>query len=225
MSRRSADRLPVRRIVVLAGESSNDRRMLASFIRAAHPGLASAVRLTEITDPVRLRKKAGPELSAAAKTLVDKARGKAKQQKGEFVGIAVHEDMDACPGPAYDRARRAVSTALAKAAGACSSVYALAAAESEAWLLLFPDAFPLYKPSWRLPDSWHGRDTGRRQAPKEDLEGQLVRPRYRESDGPEIIRKALEQGLLTRPSGSNRSHSDFIADLKGWPIPSQRSRR
>ncbi|GAA2640937.1 hypothetical protein GCM10010307_41700 [Streptomyces vastus] len=135
------------------------------------------------------------------------------------MGIAVHEDMDACPGPAYDSARRTVSVALAKASGACSSVYALAAAESEAWLLLFPDAFPLHRPPWKIPASWRGKDTGRRQTPKEDLATELQCPRYRETDGPEIASKALAHGLINEPTGSNRSYSEFVADLAKWPVP------
>ncbi|MGW2083912.1 hypothetical protein [Streptomyces sp. NPDC001880] len=209
---------------MLAGESANDRRILAAFIRAAHPDLAATVTLTEITDPVRLRKKSGADLATAAGTLVSKARGKARLKAGEFVGIAVHEDMDACPGPAYDTARKAVSAALAKATGDSSSVYALAAAESEAWLLLFPDAFTLYRSSWKIPATWQGKDSGRRQTPKEDLEGLLTSPRFRESDGPEVVSAALTQGLLAEPKGSNRSYQEFITDISGWKIPHMPSR-
>ena len=211
-------------MVVLAGESANDRRMLAAFIKAAHPELAATVTLTEITDPVRLRKKSGDDLATAAGTLVSKARGKARLKNGEFVGIAVHEDMDACPGPAYDTARNRVSNALTKATGVSSSVYALAAAESEAWLLLFPKAFTLYRSSWRIPAAWQGKDSGRRQTPKEDLEGILTSPRFRESDGPEIVTAALNHGLLVEPQGSNRSYQEFVADISGWDVPCSSSR-
>ncbi|MEO3972470.1 hypothetical protein [Streptomyces sp. CAU 1734] len=219
MSRRRLAKPPGKGVVVLAGESANDRRMLAAFIKAVHPDLAAAVTLTEITDPVRLRKKTGVELATAASVLVRKARGKAKLKSAEFVGIAVHEDMDACPGPEYDTTRPIVCAALARAADAASSVYALAAAESEAWLMLFPDAFSLHKPSWSLPPHWRSRDTGRRQNPKEDLAAELTSPRFRESDGPEIAATALAHGLLTEPSGSNRSYTEFVADLRKWEIP------
>ncbi|WP_432035558.1 hypothetical protein [Streptomyces cucumeris] len=209
---------------MLAGESANDRRMLAAFIKAAHPALADAVTLTEITDPVRLRKKSGTDLATAAGTLVSKARGKARLKGGEFVGIAVHEDMDVCTGPAYDTARKAVSDALAKATGASASVYALAAAESEAWLLLFPEAFTLYRAAWRIPATWLGKDSGRRQTPKEDLEGLLNSPRFRESDGPEIVATALAHGLLVAPNGTNRSYQEFVTDISGWEPPQISSR-
>ncbi|MER0246787.1 hypothetical protein AAHZ94_33430 [Streptomyces sp. HSW2009] len=222
MSRRGALANRGRGVVVLAGESSNDRRILAAFIRGLHPRLSDAVLLTEITDPVRLRRKTGVELAATAGTLVRKARGKAKLKKGDLVGIAVHEDMDACPGPAYDKARRAVSSALSDAAGGSESVYALAAAESESWLLLFPGAFPLHRPSWKLPASWEGRDTGRRQTPKEDLEAVLSGPRFRESDGPDIALQALAHGLFRRPNGANRSYTEFAADLCAWSVPQVR---
>ncbi|RKN60736.1 hypothetical protein D7231_33250 [Streptomyces klenkii] len=198
--------------------------MLAAFIKANHPKLASAVSLTEITDPVRLRKKSGADLATAASILVRKAQGKARLKRGEFIGIAIHEDMDTPPGPAYDAARRAVSGAIAKAAGSCSSVYALAAAESEAWLLLFPKAFTLHRPAWQFPAQWQGKDTGRRLSPKEDLQAEFTSPRYRESDGPEIVRKALSHGMLTKPSGTNRSYSEFVTDLAKWPVPDRTGR-
>lgn len=219
MSRRRIAKPADRGVVVLAGESSNDRRMLASFIKAAHPALAATVTLTEITDPVRLRKKSGTELATAASILVNKARGKARLKAGEFIGIVVHEDMDACPGPTYDTARNAVSMALKKATGTSSSVYALAAAESEAWLLLFPDAFTRYHSSWKIPAAWQGKDSGRRQRPKEDLENLLTSPRFRESDGPEIASTALKNGLLARTKGNNRSYQEFIQDICRWDIP------
>ena len=222
MSRRGGSRPPSRGIIVLAGESSNDRRLLASFIRANHPELLATATMTEITDQVRLRKKTGPELAHAADTLVRKARGKAKLKSGPFVGIAVHEDMDAPTGPDYTAVRQAVSAALCRAATPSSAVYALAASESEAWLLLFPDAFPLHRPAWRVPAQWRGRDTGRRSKPKEDLEAEFRHPPFRESDGPEIVKKALDQGMLTAPCGTNRSYSDFIADLAAWPVPGRR---
>ncbi|MET8741710.1 hypothetical protein [Streptomyces sp. NPDC004728] len=224
MSRRRIPKASKRGVVVLAGESANDRRILATFIKAAHPDLAATVTLTEITDQVRLRKKSGAELATAADTLVSKARGKARLKAGEFVGIAVHEDMDACPGPAYDTARKAVSTALARAAGTSSSAYALAAAESEAWLLLFPAAFTLYRSSWRIPAAWQGRDSGRRQTPKEDLEALLTSPRFRESDGPDIVSAAWTNGLLAEPRGSNRSYQEFIADISGRKVPHTQGR-
>lgn len=219
MSRRRISKSASRGVVVLAGESANDRRILAAFIKAAHPGLAAAVTLTEIHDPVRLRAKSGAALASAADTLVSKARGKALAKAGEFVGIVVHEDMDTCPGPSYDAARTAVSHALAKAAAASSSAYALAAAESEAWLLLFPEAFPLHRSSWKIPEKWRGKDSGRRQTPKEDLEALFSNPRFRESDGPQIASAALAHGLLSKPEGTNRSYQEFVSDLSQWQVP------
>ncbi|MCK1795204.1 hypothetical protein MTQ01_04105 [Streptomyces sp. XM4193] len=214
-----------RDVVVLAGESANDRRILAAFIRAAHPELASSVALAEITDPVRLRRKVGADLATAASTLASKARGKARLKGGQLVGLVVHEDMDSGTGPDYDAARRTVSHALTRAAGAASSVYALAAAESEAWLLLFPRAFSLYRASWSIPAAWKGKDSGRRQNPKEDLAAVLLKPRFRESDGPEVAEIALRHGLLAKPEGTNRSHQDFVADISRWSVPAARSAR
>ncbi|TNM33015.1 hypothetical protein FH715_06250 [Streptomyces sedi] len=206
-------------MVVLAGESGNDRRILATLIRAAHPRLASSVTFVEITDQVRLRKKSGAALSEAAGTLVKKARGKAKHKAGTLAGIVIHEDMDECVGPAYDSARREVSAALDRESEGIASVYALAAAEAEAWLLLFPDAFPHYRASWKIPAQYRERDTGRRRTPKEDLMSVLRNPVFRESDGPEVLSRALTEGLLVKPVGFNRSYDDFVSDLARWEAP------
>ncbi|KAB8171134.1 hypothetical protein FH609_000350 [Streptomyces sp. 3MP-14] len=193
--------------------------MLAALIRAAHPQLAEAVTLTEITDQVRLRKKSGPDLSRAVGALVRKAFGKARLKEGVLAGIVIHEDMDDCVGPSYDSVRRAVSAVLARESDGVSTVYALAAAESEAWLLLFPDAFPLHRPTWRIPKQLQGKDTGRRRNPKEDLMSVLKNPSFRESDGPEVLARGLANGLLDKPNGSNRSYNEFIGDLTRWEIP------
>ncbi|WP_233580542.1 hypothetical protein [Streptomyces triticirhizae] len=128
--------------------------------------------------------------------------------------------MDDCVGPAYDSVRRAVSSVLARESDGAETVYALAAAESEAWLLLFPDAFPLHRPSWRIPRQLQGKDTGRRKNPKEELGSVLANPSFRESDGPEILARGLANGLLDKPNGSNRSYSEFVGDLTRWRVPS-----
>ncbi|MFD8120677.1 hypothetical protein ACFV3T_06120 [Streptomyces albidoflavus] len=219
MSRRGGSRPPSRGIIVLAGESSNDRRLLASFIRANHPELLATATMTEITDQVRLRKKTGPELAHAADTLVRKARGKAKLKSGPFVGIAVHEDMDAPTGPDYTAVRQAVSAAPPRPLPPCTRSRRR---NRRRGFCCSPTRSPCTAPPWRVPAQWRGRDTGRRSKPKEDLEAEFRQPPFRESDGPEIVKKALDQGMLSAPCGTNRSYTDFIADLAAWQVPGRR---
>lgn len=205
-----------RGVVVMAGEDQNDCEILAALIRARRPDIATAAKLVRVNDPVRLRKKTGPDLSAAVKTLVGKARAKALQQRAELYGIVVHEDLDGVTDSRYTAVRKRVSAALNQHCGSLESGLALAAWESEAWLLLFPGAFPHVRPRWKVPAKLRAKDSGRIKEPKEELRRNLGSPQFRESDGPRIARAALEHGLLVSPVGTNRSYDDFLADLDGW---------
>ncbi|MFK0256007.1 hypothetical protein [Streptomyces sp. NPDC090445] len=201
-------------MIVLAGEDANDCQIVAEIIKAHHPGLGST-KIVRINDPVRLKKKAGAALEENVRVLVGKAKGKALQQKGPLVGFAVHEDLDDYTGNGYRNIRKAVAAELRRQCPA-DSLYALAAWESEGWLLLFPKAFPYVRPKWKLPAQLSGRDTGLIDSPKEKLKRVLPSPTFRESDGPLIAKAASAHGLLTSPVGRNSSHDDLVADLRHW---------
>jgi hypothetical protein len=200
---------------VLAGEDQNDCEILAALIRAHRPDVCDVAKLVRINDPVRLRKKSGADLSAAVKALVGKARAKALQQRAALHGIVVHEDFDSFTGARYSGVRTSVSAELTRQSSPCDAVFALAAWESEAWILLFPDAFTRVHPRWKVPSSLSDKDTGRIEGPKEKLKHGLGTPMFRESDGPRVARAAYEHGLVGNPKGSNRSYDDFVADLEG----------
>ncbi|MFG3102821.1 hypothetical protein ACGFZL_20205 [Streptomyces sp. NPDC048182] len=204
-------------MIVLAGEDKNDCEIMAALIRAHRPDLAGAANLVRINDPVRLRRKTGPDLTTAVRALVGKARAKALQQKAQLAGFVIHEDMDGFTDPHYAKARTAVTDELSRQChGLHPTALALAAWESEGWLLLFPEAFPLLHPKWKLPPGLRGRDTGRIKDPKGELKERLVAPAFRESDGPLVMRKALEHHLIPTPKGKNDSYADFLADLRSW---------
>ncbi|MDQ0790420.1 hypothetical protein [Streptomyces sp. B3I8] len=205
-----------RRVIVLAGEDQNDCDIMAALLRAHRPDLAAAAKLVRINDPVRLRKKSGPDLAAAVKTLVGKARAKALQQRGELAGFVVHEDLDGYTDARYARIRKAVADELSRQSPGIPTALALAAWESEGWLLLFPDAFPYVRPRWKVPDRLRDKDTGRVKDAKEELKRGLGRPVFRESDGPAVAREALAHRLIPSPRGTNRSYADFVDDLTVW---------
>lgn len=206
-----------RGVIVLAGEDRNDCEILASLIRAHRPDLGAAAKLVRINAPVRLRRKSGPDLAAAVKALAGKARAKARQQRTALLGFVVHEDLDGYTDAQYDRIRRALTDEFARQCQGFWTAVALAAWESEGWLLLFPDAFPHVRPGWKVPDRLLDRDTGRVKDVKEELKRGLGLPVFRESDGPEVARAALKHGLIPSPRGSNRSYADFIGELSGRP--------
>ncbi|MEU3097015.1 hypothetical protein ABZ690_20060 [Streptomyces sp. NPDC006967] len=205
-----------RGIIVLAGEDQNDCDILAALIRAHRPDLGAAAKLVRINDPVRLRRKSGPDLTAAVRTLAGKARAKARQQRADLLGFIVHEDLDGYTDTQYDRIRKALSEEFARQCKEFRTAVALAAWESESWLLLFPEAFPHVRPRWKVPERLFDRDTGRLKDAKEELKRGLGVPVFRESDGPAVAREALKHRLIPSPRGSNRSYADFVGDLTRW---------
>ncbi|WP_406309445.1 hypothetical protein [Streptomyces sp. NBC_00623] len=211
-----ASREQERGVIVLAGEDQNDCEIMAALIRAHRPDLSAAAKLVRINDPVRLRRKSGPDLAAAVKALVGKARAKALQQRAELHGFVVHEDLDGYADARYDRIRKTLADEFTRQCQEFSTALALAAWESEGWLLLFPEAFPHVRPRWKVPDRLLDKDTGRIKDTKEELKRGLGLPVFRESDGPAVAREALKHQLIPSPRGSNRSYTDFVGDLTDW---------
>ncbi|MFI1293936.1 hypothetical protein ACH4VM_36890 [Streptomyces sp. NPDC020792] len=211
-----ASRAQERGVIVLAGEDRNDCEILAALIRAHRPDLGAAAKLVRINDPVRLRKKSGPKLAAAVETLAGKARAKARLERAELLGFVIHEDLDGYTDAQYDRIRKRLADEFARQCQEFRTAIALAAWESEGWLLLFPGAFPHVRPRWKVPAHLIDRDTGRVKDAKEELKRGLGLPVFRESDGPTVAREALKHKLIPAPRGSNHSYADFVGDLSGW---------
>ena len=213
---RRVARTEERGVIVLAGEDQNDCEIMASLIRAHRPDLGAAAKLVRINDPVRLRRKSGADLTAAVRALAVKARAKALQQRAELLGFVVHEDLDGFTDAQYDRIRTTLTAEFDRQCQGFRTAVALAAWESEGWLLLWPDAFPRVRPRWKVPGRLLDKDTGRLKDAKEELKRGLGLPVFRESDGPAVAREALEHRLIPSPRGSNRSYRDFVGDLTGW---------
>lgn len=192
-------------VVVIAGEDRHDRRLLRTLLEEFCPDVRG--RLVEIRDSVRLRAASGERLAERARTLVRKAKARAEREGARLACVFVHEDLDRPADDDYFRLRQRVQDALCQAAG--TAHYVLAAAEVEAWLLLFPDALASFNSSWLVPRQYRGRDTALLPKPKEILRSRLSRRgsgvRYRESDAPEIIREAIRLGTIHKPTGTNRS--------------------
>lgn len=197
-------------VVVLAGEGDNDRQILGILLQSLNTDLQG--RLVQIKDPVRLKTATGRNLEERVRTIVRKARAKAQLNNSQLAGLVVHEDLDAVIGPEYDTVRSRITGELQRQLPD-STCLALAAYEVEAWMLLFPEALEHSRAGWRVPASRRGKNTGSFHDPKRILEEELGRPKYRESDGPDVFRKAVELGLLSRPAGSNRSYQDFLDEV------------
>lgn len=205
-----------RGVIVLAGEDRNDCQILAELIRAHRP------------DPGRDRQ-AGPyQRPGAAAQEVGRGAGRRREDPGreglreglreraDLLGFVVHEDLDGYADAGYDRIRKALADELGRQCPQFRTALALAAWESESWLLLFPDTFPQVRPRWKVPAKLLDKDTGRIRDAKEELKRGLGLPLFRESDGPAVAREALTRRLIPSPRGSNRSYDDFVGDLTGW---------
>lgn len=200
-----------RPVAVLAGEDSNDRRCLRILLDALCPEMKG--RLVEINEPVRLRQATGQKLTERVARLAKLARARAVREKAELACFFIHEDLDAVDSEEYTRIRDRVQDALDKEIG--SAHYGLAVWEIEAWILLFPKALKAFVSSWEVPSKYQGRDTGKISDPKNVLVNELGNSsrRYRESDAPGVLEKAVSLGCLTEPSGTNRSWNDLCTNV------------
>ncbi|MEU2234825.1 hypothetical protein [Streptomyces vietnamensis] len=200
-------------VIIVAGESDNDREVLRHLIRALHPGPCPKIEI--IKDKIRLAA-AIDQLSPRVETLRKNALAKAKDCRAELAGVVVHADLDGVADENYDRVRARVSAQLANGLP-CPSALALAAVEMEAWLMQFPDAFPKVRRGWAMRPEDCRRDLAYVPNPKEHLQRHLGKPPYRESDSPLIMEAAVKNGHVSAtPKGNNRSFRDFAAELSAW---------
>ncbi|WP_241844478.1 hypothetical protein [Kitasatospora sp. CB01950] len=173
-------------------------------------------KIVPINDPVALKEATGTNLSSRVTKLVGKAKAVAAKEQSELHGLVVHLDLDAVHDGHYDTVRTRLRSELTARCPAPLAL-ALAAWETESWLLLFPDAFPRVHPGWTVPQQLRGKDTGLVRNPKEELQRRLGTPRYRESDSPAVMRAAVDHGHApAKAVGTSRSYRDFLADLHGW---------
>lgn len=207
---RSAARRPV---IVLAGEDSHDRQCLRLVIEDLCP--AAQGRIVEINKTVRLCAARQETLAQRIAKLVDLAKARAARERSEIGGLFVHEDYDQVDSSERAAARARVQAALESR---ILGHYILATWEIEAWLLLFPAALQAHTKAWSVPKKYLKRDTGRIADPKKVLQDEVARGghRYRESDSPRIIQKAIELSLLRSPAGSNQSWAELVDGVESW---------
>ncbi|MFI0406311.1 hypothetical protein [Actinomadura sp. 3N508] len=171
-------------------------------------------RLVEVNEPVRLLKVPAARLPQRISDLARLVRARAVAEGAELACVFVHEDLDGTDGDAYPEIHHRVQEALRAELG--NVHYVLAVEEMEAWLLLFPDALSDLVGSWKVPAKYRGKDTGRLADPKGILMREVSKGgrRYRESDAPAVLEKAITLELLRDPVGSNRSWTRFGTDIE-----------
>ncbi|WP_258872953.1 hypothetical protein [Streptomyces sp. M7] len=202
-----------RSVIVVAGEDPNDCKVLQHLIPALHPGPCPEVKFMK--KPIRLAR-AQATLSPRLQEIKRFAKGHADTAK--LAGVVIHVDLDAVTDENYERVRRRITEEMrATFKECCPSALALAAYEMEAWLMLFPEAFPKVKPGWHLKETERRRDLGQIVKAKEHLVKCLGKPPYSVSHAPKIMEEAVKGGHVTaRPVGKNRSYLDFAEEMAGW---------
>ncbi|MGW0773978.1 hypothetical protein ACWD01_10100 [Streptomyces sp. NPDC002835] len=206
-----------KQLIAVAGEGRYDREILRHLIPVVHAiPAARRPKMAQITRDMRLNK-ADNQLAPRLQVLKQLAQGLAAKEQATLLGIVVHVDLDHVIDDNYTERRKRLAADLERTFD-CETALALAADEIEAWLMLFPDAFPKVKPGWKLKDRDRQRDLGRILGTKEHLKTHLGHPMYRESDAPLVMKAAVDHNLVNSCQAKrNQSYADFIEDLKRWP--------
>jgi hypothetical protein len=215
-------RMPRRGIAVIVfGESENDRETIREFFRALRPDFTGTVK--PLREPQLLIKDARPEnLPNRAEILAATVRS--EELTSKVVCILAHEDCDAVE-PAHVALSDKIETVFRQ-----KGIKALAATpawEMETWLFLWPDASKQYRPRWRRPDKYDGRNVGMLTDAKEKFIA-AVRPSraadragvrdYRESDSPMIAAKVRELGIVDALSATSNSYTRFRDAVREYPL-------
>ncbi|MDT0442867.1 hypothetical protein [Streptomyces johnsoniae] len=196
-------------VIVVAGEGDNDRQVLRHLIRAVRQD----AKILNIKKKTALRL-ADKELTPRVNEIRRLAQVAAA--RSELTGIVVHVDLDTVDEDQYVRVRARIGAELRKAFS-CPSALALAAWETEAWLMQFPAAFGKVNAGWVLKDRYRGCDLSKVHDPKKRLKEHSWKPPYEESDAPRVMENALgSDGKLLVPDGKNRSFEEFMAELTRW---------
>lgn len=197
--------------VLVFGESENDTRVIEELIVALCPGLANRVK--SFRNPPILIKDASVR-SVPDRVQIIVALIRAESLSANVLCVFAHEDCDDVE-PAHEALSLKIEEAFARRG---HHVHAVTPAwETEAWLLLWPDALAAYRPKWHSTDSFKGRDIGQIVDAKETMI-RALRPSgsnkgrvrdYRESDAPGIAKLVRSLELARIPAARSRSYARF----------------
>ncbi|MYK73423.1 MAG: hypothetical protein F4017_02340 [Acidimicrobiaceae bacterium] len=200
-------RQPGRAAVVLVfGESRNDRLAIVELIEALCPELAGLVR--ERPHPVSLNRSASQR---SVSSWIERIADAVSSHDKPVVCVFVHRDADG-PDPG-GQLHQQTEVAL-RHAGIIGAHAVVPVEEIEAWWMLFPDATERLRRSWRGRLQRANRDWDTIRNPKEELKrltrrGDRRHP-YSEADSPSVARHiaaAIAAGTTT--VGRSRSYERF----------------
>ena len=201
--------------ILVFGEDENDRKSVTGLVAGLRPDLARELEPTR--SPITLVRDMRPENARRRNDRI-RATIRAANARRTVRATLLHEDADDVE-PAHVALIDAKEGSLATAPGEVVAV--VPAWEMETWLLLFPDAIQAYRPTWRRPDDYVGRDVGMVRKSKEELK-RKVRPSakgrgvvdYHENDAPAIVEVIVRGGHLRSPMSRSASWSHFVGRIR-----------
>lgn len=208
-----SSRAKSKRVVLVFGESPNDREALKHLVRALAPSVGS---IEPIREPLVLQKGRPPERQKAAADRLAKVV-RARQAVHEVEAVVAHEDCDALE-PEHQKLEKEIETRL-ESAGVSPVVAACPAWEMETWWYLWPTALRHTNPSWARVDR-KGKDLGKIANSKEALRRDLLKGtppgtvRYEETDAPRIARHVERLNIVDQRNARSASFDSFASRLR-----------
>ena len=196
------------KIVVVLGESSNDRQAIRELLMALRDDCPPVV--CRHTPLVLLKGRERAEQRKQAQRIADAIAG----ERTEVCLVVTHEDADDLE-PAHEPIAEELEELLA--GEGMIAVAAIPAFEMETWWYLWPDAVLATYSGWTHPNR-RGRDLGRIRNAKEqlrrDLRGDRARRDYEESDSVQIAQKVRELGLIDTRHAKSASFERFAGRFR-----------
>ena len=196
------------RTVLVFGESENDTHSVRELVRGLWPGFTGAVKPVR-RPPVYDRNAASQAVRSRVARMCQVVA--AERATSEVIAVLVHRDCDDVE-PSHKTHASQIETEFRD--HGVEVVPVTPAWEFEAWLFLWPAAVAAYRNDWRSVESYAGRQVGLIRNAKEEFRRAVRAPRrssrdYRESDAPEIVRKARELGIIPYPRAQSDSFQQF----------------
>lgn len=197
-------------VVLVFGEDATDTKAIAELLTALCPELAGRV-ISRLFPPLLIKNSTPTSLPGRVQRIA--AIVAAESVRQTVTAVVAHEDTDA-----WEPSHKALLAKIEEALSVLRvQVFAAVPAwETEAWLFLWPEAAVAYRPSWRLPDDYVGRNVGRIANAKERYRralrtsGRSRSSDYRPTDAPGIARKVRELGVVRAPRGQSDSFEEFV---------------
>ena len=211
-------------VILVFGESDNDRSALIELIFAARPDISHVNYRKLRTPQVYLRKSELPKTRRKSASEIARLV-EAERIRSRVLFVVTHQDCDEIE-PAHEVATETALNELT-IAGITSLIIATPAFEMETWWMLFPQELKKVRPMWETVD-YGTQNVGLIPKTKEKLTADL-RPidskirslcrDYQESDSILIAKKIRETGAILREiKAVSNSFASFLEMVKSIDV-------